>query len=116
MPKIIVLQFSLTYRYVTLLLEEANIIFEAYILRAPRQKGVHYKVWGPLVGQLLLRSIDRANALYDSMVLRGYKGAFYTGEKIKMRGVDFAYAIIWTAFFIFIRNVNLTQWLGSLFI
>jgi cobalt/nickel transport system permease protein len=115
-PKIIVLQFSLTYRYITLLLEEANIIFQAYILRAPKQKGVHYKVWGPLVGQLLLRSMDRANALYDSMVLRGYKGAFYVGDKIKIRGIDMAYGLIWALVFLLIRNVNITQLLGGVII
>ncbi|MDD3338549.1 MAG: cobalt ECF transporter T component CbiQ [Lachnospiraceae bacterium] len=116
LPKIIVLQLSLTYRYITVLLGEANTIFCAYILRAPRQKGVHFKVWGPLIGQLLLRSMDRANDLYDSMVLRGYRGAFYVGDKIPFHLKDWMYLILWTGFFVLMRCFNLVQLLGGLFV
>lgn len=69
-------QVLLTYRYVTVLLEEANRMTQAYSLRAPNQKGVHFKVWGTLAGQLLLRSMDRANEVYESMTLRGYQENF----------------------------------------
>lgn len=79
LPKILVTQFLLTYRYLTLLLEQAETISQAYALRAPKQKGIHFKAWGTLAGHLLLRSIDRANVLYDSMLLRGYHGEFYYG-------------------------------------
>lgn len=81
-PKLLVTQFLLTYRYLTLLLEQADTMAQAYTLRAPKQKGVHFKVWGSLAGQLLLRSIDRANNLYDSMLLRGYQGEYYYGGPI----------------------------------
>ena len=86
MPKLLVTQFLLTYRYLTLLLEQADTMAQAYILRAPKQKGVHFKVWGSLAGQLLLRSIDRANNLYDSMLLRGYQGEYYYGGPIAAWG------------------------------
>lgn len=79
LPKLLVTQLLLSYRYLTLLLEQADTIAQAYALRAPKQKGVHFKVWGSLAGQLLLRSIDRANNLYDSMMLRGYQGEYYYG-------------------------------------
>ena len=79
LPKLLVTQLLLSYRYLTLLLEQADTIAQAYALRAPKQKGVHFKVWGSLAGQLLLRSIDRANNLYDSMLLRGYQGEYYYG-------------------------------------
>lgn len=82
LPKLLVTQLLLTYRYLTLLLEQADTIAQAYALRAPKQKGVHFKVWGSLAGQLLLRSIDRANNLYDSMLLRGYQGEYYYGGPV----------------------------------
>ena len=34
------------------------------------------------LGQLLLRSMDRAVALYESMELRGFHGEFYYAEKV----------------------------------
>ena len=82
LPKLLVTQLLLSYRYLTLLLEQADTIAQAYTLRAPKQKGVHFKVWGSLAGQLLLRSIDRANNLYDSMLLRGYQGEYYYGDPV----------------------------------
>ena len=86
LPKLLVTQLLLSYRYLTLLLEQADTIAQAYTLRAPKQKGVHFKVWGSLAGQLLLRSIDRANNLYDSMLLRGYQGEYYYGGPVPSWG------------------------------
>ena len=43
-------------------------------LRAPGQKGISIKTWGTLVGSMMLRSIDRAMNVYQSMMLRGFKG------------------------------------------
>jgi len=72
-PKLIITLIMLTYRYIGLLLEEADRVTTAYSLRAPGQKGVHFKVWGSLAGQMLLRTMDRAEEIYESMKLRGYK-------------------------------------------
>lgn len=82
LPKILVTQLLLTHRYLTLLLQQADTIAQAYALRAPKQRGIHFKVWGSLAGQLLLRSIDRANNLYASMLLRGYQGEYYYGGPV----------------------------------
>ncbi|WP_455500268.1 cobalt ECF transporter T component CbiQ [Gemmiger sp.] len=71
-PRVLVTTILLTYRYIILLLQEANRISTAYALRAPGQRGIAFKAWGSLLGQLLLRSIDRARVVYESMLLRGY--------------------------------------------
>ena len=76
-PGTFVTVLMLTYRYIIVLLKEMERMTDAYTLRAPGQKGLHYKVWGTMVGQLLLRSMDRAQTVYDSMRLRGYCGEFY---------------------------------------
>lgn len=109
LPGIIVTQLLLTYRYITVLLTEANNIYQAYSLRAPRQKGVQYKVWGSLLGQLLFRSIDRANEVYESMLLRGYRGEFGYTYKSRPRIKDFIYIILWLIFFIVIRFTNIFE-------
>lgn len=57
----------LTYRYLILLLQEGSRMSAAYALRAPYSKGIAFNAWGTLVGQLLLRSIDRAQTVYESM-------------------------------------------------
>ena len=114
-PEILVTQILLTYRYITVLLSEANHIFEAYSLRAPHQKGIHHKVWGSLIGQLLFRSIDRASSLYDSMVLRGYNGSFKHSQIEKAQWKDFAYPLLWGAVFAILRYTQLTTMVGNLF-
>lgn len=115
-PKIFVTQILLIYRYITVLLSEANRMMQAYSLRAPGQKGVQFKVWGTLTGQLLLRSMDRADDLYESMCLRGYQGEFYYGEKQKSRWQDWMYLLVWTLVFLLFRVIPVFELVGNLFI
>jgi len=73
-PKMLTSLLLLTFRYSSVLLNEVGIMTEAYQLRAPGQKGIHISAWGSFLGQLILRSTDRADALYESMLLRGFSG------------------------------------------
>lgn len=114
LPKLFVTQVLLTYRYLFVLLEEANTVMQAYALRAPGQKGVHFRVWGPLAGQLLLRSMRRADELYQSMCLRGFEGEFYYGNGKKMTGADFAYLIIWICVLFIFRMFPVLELVGHL--
>ena len=76
---------------------------DAYSLRAPGQTGLHYKVWGTMVGQLLLRSMDRAQIVYDSMMLRGYQGEFYLRCKKRAGVGDYLYAAVWVTVMLVLR-------------
>lgn len=115
-PKILVTQLLLIYRYITLLLTEARRITQAYELRAPGQKGVHFKAWGSLVGRFLLRSMDRANDVYASMCLRGYQGEFSCGNQEKWKKTDFAFLIIWCAVLCLFRTIPVFTVIGGLFV
>ena len=101
-PKVIVIVILLIYRYFGLMGNEADRISNAYRLRAPKQNGIHYKAWGTLVGQWLLRSMDRAGVVYESMLLRGFKGDFLVKRK-KVKPLDMIYPIVWICIFVFIR-------------
>lgn len=115
-PKTIVTQFMLMYRYITVLLEEADRITQAYMLRAPHQKGIHFKAWGSLAGQLLLRSMDRANEVYESMLIRGYRGDYqYLHGKIRFCGKDGLYLVFWISIFLLFRKFPVILLAGSLF-
>lgn len=115
-PDVFVTQILLTYRYITLLLGQAHTIMEAYSLRAPNQKGIRFKVWGSLIGQLLFRSIDRARDLYDSMVLRGYKGEFFYDRKGKVSYLEILYLLGWILFFFAVRRFHIVGLIGQLFV
>ena len=102
-PGTFVTVLMLTYRYIIVLLKEMERMTDAYTLRAPGQKGLHYKVWGTMVGQLLLRSMDRAQTVYDSMRLRGYCGEFYLRCKKTAEKGDYLYGIVWSLVLLAVR-------------
>ncbi len=102
-PKIIVIVILLIDRYFYIMGQEADRISNAYRLRAPKQKGIHYSAWGTLVGMWLIRCMDRAEIVYESMLLRGFKGDFNTDKK-ELKPIDIIYPVIWIAVFISIRH------------
>lgn len=113
-PKLFVLQLLLTYRYVTVLMEEVIRTTTAYSLRAPRSKGIHYKDWGSLIGQLLLRTIDRGQNVYTSMCCRGFNGDYATGNIPKLNHRDFNFTLFWILFFLLVRAINFSKLFGIL--
>ena len=115
-PSILVTLLLLTYRYISVLVKEVAIMTDAYKLRAPGQKGVHYTAWGSFLGQLLLRSMDRAEELYAAMRLRGFHDHFHYAEAAPCTAKDAAYLIVCVAVFLLLRFVNVAALLGSLFV
>jgi cobalt/nickel transport system permease protein len=71
-PGIFVTIFEMTYRYIGVLLEEAYSMYIAYSLRSANGKGIKMRDMGSFAGQLLLRSFDRADRVYNAMKCRGY--------------------------------------------
>ncbi|MEN8906381.1 MAG: cobalt ECF transporter T component CbiQ [Clostridiales bacterium] len=112
-PKIFVLQLLLTYRYISVLLEELIRMIRAYTLRSPFKKGIHISNWGSFAGQLILRTFDRAQRLYFAMCARGFTGdyEFSSSDKkySKVKVKDYIYILVWGAFFIFSRIYNISE-------
>ena len=113
-PGFIVTLLLLTYRYISVMMEEVSIMTDAYMLRAPRQKGIQFSAWGSFLGQLLLRSMDRAEDLYSSMQLRGFSGEFlYAGSK-PMQGKDILFLLVSIGLFALFRFIDITTFIGQL--
>ena len=108
-PKLFVLQLLLTYRYISVLMEEVGRMSTAYSLRAPGQRGIAFHAWGSFTGQLLLRTFDRAQHIYQSMTLRGFDGEYPTGVSSSEKRIltDISYFVAWSSFFILARIFNL---------
>lgn len=115
-PNILVTLLLLTYRYISIMIEEVAIMTESYHLRAPGQKGIHISAWGSFLGQLLLRSMDRAEELYNSMQLRGFAGEFYYADTKPMGLNSVVYFALSVGFIALVRLVDVGQLLGSLFV
>ena len=115
-PSILVTLLLLTYRYIAVMIEEISIMTDAYHLRAPGQKGIHISAWGSFLGQLLLRSMDRADELYQSMQLRGFCGDFYYADSAPCTLGATMYGVLWVGAFLLARCFDLPLLLGNLFL
>ena len=113
-PGTLVTLLLLTYRYVGVMTGELAVMTDAYHLRAPGQKGIHVSAWGSFLGQLLLRSMDRAQELYASMLLRGYhqQFAYAPGRPFRKKDALYLLAVVLSSFFL--RQTDLAELLGRL--
>lgn len=115
-PSLLTTLLLLTYRYIGVMLEEVGIMTEGYKLRAPGQKGIHISAWGSFLGQLLLRSMDRAQELFDSMQLRGFRGEFFYANVPPCKVSGILYTIACVGMFLLARLIPITSALGNLFV
>lgn len=115
-PNILIITIMLTYRYIILFLKEVQRMWTAYQMRAPKQKGINYKVWGSMIGSLMIRSIDRAKTVYESMELRGFnpETSFCQNTRINIR--DMLCMILGIALILIFRYIPVFEIIGNIFI
>ena len=113
-PGMIVTLLLLTYRYISVMLEELSVMTTAYKLRAPGQKGIRYNAWGSFLGQLLLRTMDRGQELFESMQLRGFQGEFWYADVKKARMTDYLFTIVTVILLVLCRRCSIADLAGSL--
>lgn len=114
-PTIMVMQITMTYRYISVLLEEVSVMYTAYLLRSPKEKGIRMKDMGSFVGQLLLRSIDRAERVYYAMKCRGFDGAMKYSKAQKAQTKDYLFVVVTCGAMIALRFFNFSVLIGKLF-
>lgn len=111
-PHIFVMQLVLVYRYIFVFVEEATKMVRAYLLRSTLHKGIKLKHTGPLIGHLLLRTVDRAERMYGAMGCKGFNGQYNTGHRPRMHGRDYLYIFSWCVFFLWVRLFNISIIIG----
>ncbi len=114
LPGFFISLFLLTFRYITIMIEEVSLMTDAYALRAPGQKGLHISSWGSFLGSLLLRTFDRANELYLGMQARGFNGDLSGQIPKKPVARDLLFLLTVTALLITFRLVNIPVTIGNL--
>jgi cobalt/nickel transport system permease protein len=114
-PKVFAVQLLLMYRYVFVLFDEALRMLRAHSMRSFRSYP-DIRILGSFIGQLLLRSLNRAERIHNAMISRGFDGEIRIMKTMKMRPADYSYIILWCMFFYLCRTYNLPQILGSLII
>ncbi|MCD7859170.1 MAG: cobalt ECF transporter T component CbiQ [Firmicutes bacterium] len=112
-PRTFVTLLLLTYRYAALMVDEVGVMSASYRLRAPGQRGLHFSAWGSFLGQLLLRSMDRAIEIYSAMELRGFCGDFPYADCRRFAARDWLFLSAVCALFVLFRAVNIAALLGA---
>ena len=74
LPRVFAMQLLFLYRYLFVISDEAIRIMRGVRLRSGGSGALSLRVYGSLAGQLLLRSMDRAERIYQAMVARGFDG------------------------------------------
>lgn len=113
-PKLLVLQIMLTYRYIAVIGEQIAVTVRAYRLRSAGSKGIHKTAWGSLVGQLILRTYERSQYIYRAMLLRGFAGEYHPSQHLKIKLKDIGYLLFWVSFFVVARIFDIPTLIGSL--
>lgn len=114
-PTILVTLLEMTYRYIGVLAEEAVGMVTAYRLRGNGAKWPNIRLFGPFAGQLLLRSADRAERIYQAMQCRLYSLRDVTKLRPSWQPEDWALLLLGCGSSLLFRFFDLTAALGGVF-
>lgn len=109
-PKFLTTQLLMVFRYIRVLIEEGLTMRDARYSRSYGKKGLSLRLWGVLIGQLFLRSVDRAERVHRAMQARGFNGdiPFLSLNSSKWHTNSTFYLIGWSLLFVFLRFFNLS--------
>lgn len=91
-PRLLVAQLLLLYRYLFVLAEEAARLLRAHALRSPDRPRPTARAAATLLGQLLVRTLARAERLHAAMRCRGFDGAMRLVRGARLSRADLAFA------------------------
>lgn len=114
------LSLLLMHRYLVLMIKEMNRMRDAYALRSGTLgRAIRPSSWGPFVGLLLMRSMDRASCVQSALELRGGRNGVLRlagagSRNGKSVAVGVAYFTGWVTFFVVARFFEPMRHLGDL--
>ena len=111
-PSIFVSQLLFLYRYIFVLMEETMRIVRARDMRSFAGRGRGIRVFVRIIGTLFLRTVERAERVYDAMLSRGFQGDMPVLKRSSIRLTDIVFALIMCVFFLVCRWINVPEILG----
>lgn len=115
-PRVFIMQLLFLYRYLFVVSEEVLTMMRSVSCRCPAQRAISLRTYGSLTGQLLLRSMDRAERVHRAMALRGFDGHIRSTASPRITGSDLLFMLGWLAFLAVARRVNLADAIGTFLI
>ncbi len=113
-PRIFTVQILMLYRYLFVLIEESIRTLRAYTLRSFSRKKMSLHIFRQLLGNLLLRTLDRAQRIHMAMLSRAFTGEIKVARHFRFGTTEFFYLAGCTALLTFFRFVDISVLLGNL--
>lgn len=116
-PKVLVVQLQFTYRYMLVMLEEAQGMDRARKARGFGRTSYPLKMWGRMVGQLLVRSYERAGRIHRAMLSRGFDGTIPVPDTYRQqnrKAAAWTYFIGWLSIIALLRFLPLSDYFTTL--
>lgn len=107
-PRVFVVQLLFLHRYIFVLLEEGGRLSRARELRSFGRNGRGMGSYAPLIGNLLLRTWERAERIHRAMLARGFTGQVHTGTASRFGRREFRFVAGWIACFLILRVWNVS--------
>jgi cobalt/nickel transport system permease protein len=107
-PSIVVQMILMCYRYLFVFASEMQRMATAMKARGFRKKTdlLTLRIIGNFVGVLIVRSFERTERVYDSMLSRGYAGKIQTLEAPSLRTKDLWMGILWAGMGLLLLGLN----------
>ncbi len=112
LPRVLVVQLLLLYRYLFVLVEEAGRMRRARALRAAKPRA-SLRDATRLLTTLLLRTVDRSEAIWRAMLLRGFAGELRSPRRLHWRFPDTVFLIVVTAGCLLLRIEPIADRIGE---
>jgi cobalt/nickel transport system permease protein len=111
-PRAVVAQLMLTYRYLFVLSDEAARLVRAHGLRAPDRRRPSARIAGALLGELLVRALARAERIHAAMRCRGFEGDLPLRRATAPGGRDALFLGATAALLVLAREADVAALLG----
>jgi cobalt/nickel transport system permease protein len=114
LPRVLGTQLLLLYRYAFVLGSEASRMLRAHALRAPHRPRPNWRTMRSLLGELLVRSLGRAERVHTAMLCRGFDGEIRRPDGSRFGWSALAVVFGSVTFCAWVRCVDVPRWLAGI--
>lgn len=112
-PGVFAMQLLFLYRYFFVIGDEGLRMKRSVEIRSSQSRALGLRVYGQLIGHLLLRAMDRAQRIYRAMVARGFDGEIRLLNRTAWGWKESGFVLGWLAVFLALRLLNVAAYLGG---
>ncbi len=113
-PKIFTIQLLMLYRFLFVLIEEGIRMIRAHTLRSFSDKRIAIKTFLQLLGNLLLRTIDRAQRIHMSMLSRAFTGEIRLARTLGFTYREMIFLVFSLTMITAFRSLEITDIVGQI--